>query len=173
MLRKGGCRPSYRAKSGGNKPRREARKRERREGVDVFPKNPRNRFSFAARSGNLPSVFREIRMRMFRLATAALLLAAGIAGAQAQTAPAPQNPLRPSSTRAATPPAAPQAAPAAQAGEEVKGKRQRSAAQLANDNRMRACGKEWRENKAKLTAQGKTWLTFSTECRARLKAAGQ
>ncbi|MCA0399792.1 MAG: hypothetical protein LCH38_03145 [Proteobacteria bacterium] len=103
-----------------------------------------------------------------RLASVALFSLVA-SGAFAQSTPQ-TNPLRPSSTRAA--PAAP-AAQAAPAAEEAKGKRQRSPAQLANDNRMRACGKEWRENKAKLTQQGQTWLKFSTECRARLKAAGQ
>lgn len=103
------------------------------------------------------------------LALAALL--AGASAAAAQTAPT--NPLRPATTRAAPAPAPAPTAQTAPAAEETKGKRQRSAAQLANDNRMRACGKEWRENKAKLTAQGQTWLKFSTECRARLKAAGQ
>jgi hypothetical protein len=54
-----------------------------------------------------------------------------------------------------------------------KPKRQRSEAQLANDNRLRRCGQEWRTNKDKLTGQGYNWIKFSTECRARLKAAGQ
>jgi hypothetical protein len=56
---------------------------------------------------------------------------------------------------------------------EEKPKRQRSEAQLANDNRLRRCGQEWRTNKDKLTGQGYNWIKFSTECRARLKAAGQ
>lgn len=56
---------------------------------------------------------------------------------------------------------------------EEKPKRQRSEAQLANDNRLRRCGQEWRANKEKLTGQGYNWIKFSTECRARLKAAGQ
>lgn len=87
-------------------------------------------------------------------------------GADAQTA----NPLRPAPGVSA--PAAPAATtPAAAPAEKVK--RARSPAQLANDNRMRACGAEWRANKAALTAQGKNWRSYSTECRARLKAAGQ
>ena len=36
---------------------------------------------------------------------------------------------------------------------------------------MRACGQEWRTNKEKLKAEGKTWRVFNVECRARLKAA--
>ncbi|MCU0820736.1 MAG: hypothetical protein MUF11_15800 [Beijerinckiaceae bacterium] len=115
-------------------------------------------------------------MTLIRLA--ALTLAASLPAtfALAQTAPAPQNPLRPANTRSApaTPPAA-ATAPAAQApsAEAPKPKRQRSEAQLANDNRMRACGQEWRQNKAQLTAQGKTWRVFNVECRARLKAQGR
>jgi hypothetical protein len=108
-----------------------------------------------------------------RLAALALSICAASV-ALAQTTPAPQNPLRP----AASPRTAPAAqAPAAQAqapaAEAPKPKRQRSEAQLANDNRMRACGQEWRQNKAQLTAQGKTWRVFNVECRARLKAQGR
>jgi hypothetical protein len=77
---------------------------------------------------------------------------------------APANPLRPA---ASTP--APSQAPAVEA---PKAKRARSEAQLANDQRMKACGVEWRTNKTALSAAGKTWKTFMPECRARLKAAG-
>lgn len=112
------------------------------------------------------------------------LVAAGIMGislAAAQSAPpAGQNPLRPQATPRATAqqPAAPapqaQTAPAPTANAEApKPKRQRSEAQLANDNRMRQCGAEWRANKAALEAQGKTWRVFNVECRARLKAQGR
>ena len=120
-----------------------------------------------------------------RLAIAAALAFAAT-GALAQTAaPTPSNPLQPRVVRPA--PAAPaQAAPAqttpalatpalatpAQA-TPAKPKRERSAAQLANDDRMRKCGAEWRGNKAALSAQGKTWRVFNVECRARLKSAGQ
>lgn len=103
---------------------------------------------------------------------AALLIAASLPAsfALAQTAPAPLNPLRPAAAARTAP-----EAPAAQvaAAEAPKAKRKRSEAQLANDNRMRACGKEWRENKAKLSADGKTWRVFNVECRARLKAQGR
>lgn len=106
------------------------------------------------------------------LALAAALVASG---AFAQTTPAPQNPLRPQATPRAT--TQPQTAPAPQAQAaptgEQRPKRQRSEAQLANDNRMRACGAEWRQNKAALAAQGKTWRVFNVECRARLKAQGR
>ena len=87
----------------------------------------------------------------------------------AQTVPAPSNPLRPGSTRTA-PATTPAPAPTAEA---PKAKRARSPAQLANDQRMRDCGAEWRTNKAALQAQGKTWRVFNVECRARLKAQGR
>ena len=114
-------------------------------------------------------------MRFVRLLpVAAVLLSASFAAAQ--TAPAPTNPLRPGSTRttapAATAPAA-TTAPAASADAAGKPKRARSQAQLANDQRMRDCGAEWRTNKAALQAQGKTWKVFNVECRARLKAQGR
>ncbi len=114
-------------------------------------------------------------MTLIRLA--ALTLAASLPAtlALAQTAPAPQNPLRPGhhAQRARNPAAATAPAAQAPAAEAPKPKRQRSEAQLANDNRMRACGQEWRQNKAQLTAQGKTWRVFNVECRARLKAQGR
>ncbi|MCX7326242.1 MAG: hypothetical protein NTZ14_17865 [Hyphomicrobiales bacterium] len=111
-----------------------------------------------------------------RLAILAAGLAFGASGAIAQTAqPAPANPLQPRVVRPA--PAAPaQATPAPAAPAQAapaKPARQRSAAQLANDDRMRKCGAEWRANKAALTAQGQTWRKFNVDCRARLKAAGQ
>jgi hypothetical protein len=101
---------------------------------------------------------------------AATFMAMISATALAQTA---TNPLRPANTRNAAPAATTAPAPTSAKADDEKPKRQRSEAQLANDNRMRACGKEWRENKQKLTAQSKTWRVFNVECRARLKAAGQ
>lgn len=104
---------------------------------------------------------------------AASLALAGVCPAMAQSA----NPLQQPSTsqqpaRTTQPSTRSQPAPKAETTEE-KPKRQRSAAQLANDNRLRRCGQEWRANKDKLTGQGYNWIKFSTECRARLKAAGQ
>lgn len=99
-----------------------------------------------------------------RLATLALALGLPASVALAQTMPVQPNPLRPAATAPAT------QAPAAEA---PKPKRKRSEAQLANDNRMRACGQEWRQNKAQFTAAGKTWRVFNVECRARLKAQGR
>jgi hypothetical protein len=91
----------------------------------------------------------------------------------AQTSPGIQNPLRP-----ASPPVAAQPAPGENKADDKsksssKPKAERSEAQKANDNRMRACGKEWRENKDKLKAAGKTWKTFGPDCRAKLKAEGK
>jgi hypothetical protein len=111
---------------------------------------------------------------ILRIATAVAAIAFAATGAVAQTtAPAAGNPLQPRVVRPA--PAAPaQAAPAAPAqAAPAKPARQRSAAQLANDQRMRDCGAEWRANKAALSAQGKTWRVFNVECRARLKASGR
>jgi hypothetical protein len=119
----------------------------------------------------------DIDIMAFRIASVIAASVLGMGLAAAQTTPAPQNPLRPQTAPRATTqaPAAPQAqttapAPNTEAG---KPKRQRSQAQLANDNRMRQCGAEWRTNKAALQAQGKTWRVFNVECRARLKAQGQ
>lgn len=118
--------------------------------------------------------------------TIGLAFAAALAStaAFAQATPQSANPLQPRVVRPA--PAAPaEAAPAparpvratpAQAAPTQEGARparQRSAAQLANDDRMRKCGAEWRANKASLEARGQTWRKFNVECRARLKAAGQ
>ena len=112
------------------------------------------------------------RLPLIRALLAAALAAAGGGTASAQSSGL-VNPLRPSNARNAAPaqPAPKAQAPAA-TDEAPKAKRTRSEAQLANDNRMRLCGKEWRENKAALSAQGKTWRTFNVECRARLKAQG-
>ncbi len=55
---------------------------------------------------------------------------------------------------------------------QTRPRRERSQAQKANDDRMRACGAEWRTKKTELTAQGETWRKFSVACRARLKAGG-
>ena len=107
-----------------------------------------------------------------RLATLALALGLPASVALAQTMPAQPNPLRPSATTRSAPAAT---APATQApaAEAPKPKRKRWEAQLANDNRMRACGQEWRQNKAQFMAAGKTWRVFNVECRARLKAQGR
>jgi hypothetical protein len=83
-----------------------------------------------------------------------------------------QQPARASQPAARVTQPAPKAEAKTDAADE-KPKRRRSEAQLANDNRLRRCGQEWRTNKDKLTGQGYNWIKFSTECRARLKAAGQ
>ncbi|MBX9907759.1 MAG: hypothetical protein K2Z25_03515 [Beijerinckiaceae bacterium] len=85
--------------------------------------------------------------------------------AAAQTNPLQQRPAAPARTAPAT-----TASPAAEA---AKPKRARSEAQLKNDNRLRACGAEWRANKPDLTKKGYNWIKYSTECRKRLAAQGQ
>jgi hypothetical protein len=125
-----------------------------------------------------PNQGRINAMKMLALVSAVAVLMSSVAFAQQQ----PQsNPLQPRPARpAAAQPAPVQPAPAAAqpgarstAGEAQRAPRQRSAAQLANDERMRKCGAEWRANKAQLEGRGQTWRTFNVECRARLKAAGQ
>jgi hypothetical protein len=109
----------------------------------------------------------------FSLQILALSLAVmGAAPTHAQGTNPLQQPSTQQPARSTQPAARSQPAPKAEATEE-KPKRQRSEAQLANDNRLRRCGQEWRANKEKLTGQGYNWIKFSTECRARLKAAGQ
>lgn len=49
-------------------------------------------------------------------------------------------------------------------------KKPRSEAQQKNDERMRACGKEWRAAKAANKTDGKNWREFSTDCRRKKKA---
>lgn len=109
-----------------------------------------------------------VRLRHLFVGSAAALLLSFALPAGAQTA----NPLQ-SRTTPATTPAKQQATPASKEAAEEAPKRQRSPAQLANDERLRKCGAEWRANKEKLTKQGYNWIKYSTECRARLKAAGQ
>lgn len=112
-------------------------------------------------------------MRAILALSLAAVLTAVAGPALAQSAAAPANPLRPGGSSpppARTAPAPDVAAEAGKKKDEAKPRRKRSEAQLANDNRMRACGQEWRANREKLKTQGQTWLTFSKECRARLKA---
>lgn len=100
----------------------------------------------------------------------AMLVSAIGSTASAQTSV--PHPLRPAASPppAFQPPATPEAAPApAPESPPTRAKRPRSPAQLANDERLRACGKEWRTRKEALKAQGLTWYRFSAECRKRLK----
>lgn len=95
-------------------------------------------------------------MRLHWLAAvAALVLTADIAAAQTTTAPSRS---RPAASAATTAPAA---------STTTTTRRARSPAQLRNDQIMRDCGAEWRRDKARLQAAGKTWRTFLPECRAR------
>lgn len=95
-------------------------------------------------------------MRLHWLAAvAALVLTADIATAQTTTAPSRS---RPAATATTTAPAT---------STTTTPRRARSPAQLRNDQIMRDCGAEWRRDKARLQAAGKTWRTFLPECRAR------
>ncbi|MCZ0736521.1 hypothetical protein [Phreatobacter sp. AB_2022a] len=119
-------------------------------------------------------------MRLHLIAAAAAsLLMSDIAFAQAPaTTPGAAPPTSapaatPSRSRTRTPaaqaPAATQPATAAPAAgsEATTGRRQRSPAQLRNDQIMRDCGAEWRGQRDQLRAQGKTWRSFLQECRQR------
>jgi flagellar motor protein MotB len=97
-------------------------------------------------------------MRLMIALTVSLFL---VSGAMAQGTNQVQNPLRPPAAQA---PAA--QSPAAQAPAE-RPRRERSEAQKRNDADMRACGADWRANKASLQAQGQTWIAFSKDCRAK------
>lgn len=82
--------------------------------------------------------------------SAALTLPAMPLLAASAKAPAPAT-----ATAAAAPPAAPAAATAA---------KQPSPAQLAARERMKTCGAEWRDMKAKGTSKDMTWREFSKGC---------
>ncbi len=99
----------------------------------------------------------SLRLRL-AIALAATLAAAPVLAEQ-QTVP---NPLRPRATEA------PRAAPAQEKPDETaRPRRERSAKQKQNDEMMRACGAEWRAEKAALQAKGETWRGFLKDCRAR------
>lgn len=102
----------------------------------------------------------------------AAMLAFG-APAIAQTNPLQQRPNTPAPSAPARAKPAPTAATTATATETTKPKRARSEAQLKNDERLRACGAEWRGDKEALTKKGYTWIKYSVECRKRLAAQGR
>jgi hypothetical protein len=105
----------------------------------------------------------------FPILVAAALLAFGLP-AIAQTNPLQQRPNTPAPS---APARAKPATTAATATETAKPKRARSEAQLKNDERLRACGAEWRGDKEALTKKGYTWIKYSVECRKRLAAQGR
>ncbi|HUN12171.1 MAG TPA: hypothetical protein PLE50_07875 [Rhabdaerophilum sp.] len=113
--------------------------------------------------------------RLAAFIVAGFCFAVPLAGSVASAQTSQPHPLRP----AESPP--PALAPAQVTPKPVttpdqppeKAKRPRSPAQLANDERMRACGREWRAQKEQLKGRGLTWYRFSAECRARLKAEGR
>jgi hypothetical protein len=95
-------------------------------------------------------------MRLHWLAAlAALILTADIATAQTAT---PSRGRGTAAETTTTPPAS------------TTTRRPRSAAQLRNDQIMRDCGAEWRRDKTRLQAAGKTWRSFLPECRARRRS---
>jgi len=113
---------------------------------------------------------------MNRAAGFLLAMAIAAAGGTASAQTSAPHPLRPSASPppASAPPVRREVAPVvpSEAHPETPPagtKRPRSPAQRANDERMRACGREWRVRKEALRAEGWTWYRFSAECRARLK----
>jgi hypothetical protein len=104
------------------------------------------------------------------LLVAACLLAFSLP-AIAQTNPLQQRPNTPAPSAPAR--AKPAQSAAEPATETAKPKRARSEAQLRNDERLRACGAEWRADKEALTKKGYNWIKYSVECRKRLAAQGR
>jgi hypothetical protein len=96
------------------------------------------------------------RISIVALGFAAAMLAFAPVAAEQRT----PNPLRPKAEESA------RAKPEAEA---PKPRRERSEAQKQNDEMMRACGQEWRAEKAALQAKGETWRGFLKECRAKKK----
>jgi hypothetical protein len=115
---------------------------------------------------------------MHRLRSPLSLIAAGMLVVSVTTSPllaqnTVPNPLRPSTEpeQRARPPAADRTAEPERKAEAQKPKRtrERSAKQKQNDDMMRACGTEWRAEKAALQAKGETWRSFLKDCRAKKK----
>jgi hypothetical protein len=98
---------------------------------------------------------KRIPVAAFGLAAAMLAFAPAVAE---QRTP---NPLRPKAEESV------RAKPEAEA---PRPRRERSEAQKQNDEMMRACGQEWRAEKAALQAKGETWRGFLKECRAKKRA---
>jgi hypothetical protein len=110
---------------------------------------------------------------------AALYLSAAAVAPSARAEDTVSNPLRPKasdSRRAKQSTEARQGAETKQAeaakpeSQPAKPRRERSAAQKQNDDMMRACGQEWRAEKAALQAKGETWRSFLKDCRSKKKA---
>jgi len=96
-----------------------------------------------------------------------LLAGLGCAGVMAQTVqPSPSapatNPLRRPPAAAPAAPATPttEPAPAAAAPE----RKAPTPAQLAQRNKMKACGAEWQALKKAAATKGKPWREFASEC---------
>jgi hypothetical protein len=113
-------------------------------------------------------------LSVIRTAIPALIFAGAIMLAPAVSAEeAVANPLRPkaSESQRARPEAKSESRPEKKTeAQAAKPKRERSEAQKRNDDMMRACGQEWRADKASLQAKGETWRNFLKDCRAKKKA---
>jgi hypothetical protein len=111
-------------------------------------------------------------MMLRSLAVAAALIAAP-ALAQAQSAaPAARSAPPAAAAPAAAPapaakPKAKRAAAPTATADGTAAKRERSPAQLANDQKMRECGAEWRTAKAAGKTGSQKWNQFLSECRKR------
>lgn len=104
-------------------------------------------------------------MKLMRYVVLAALMAAPLPTLAQNTAPAVSpapSPAKPAS----------QGKGDAATTEIKKQNKPRSEAQKKNDERMRACGQEWRAAKAANKTGGKSWREFSTECRRKKKAGG-
>lgn len=113
-------------------------------------------------------------LSVFRAASVMMVISGALVLAPVARAEEPvANPLRPraSDGQKAKPEARSEARPDAKTGTgtAAKPKRERSEAQKKNDEMMRACGQEWRADKASLQAKGETWRNFLKDCRARKK----
>ena len=102
-----------------------------------------------------------------RVAFAAVLMLSSTT-IQAQTSPAPTNPLQ---QRRSAPPAPATTAPAPE-GKAVKTKPTKGV-KGAGAARRTECSKEYQAAKAANTLNGQKWSKFYSACNTRLKAAGQ
>jgi hypothetical protein len=96
-----------------------------------------------------------------------VVLAASLMALPAHSQDSVRNPLRPKAEESRK--AKPAEAKPEEKAEPAKPRRERSAKQKQNDEMMKACGAEWRAEKASLQAKGETWRSFLKDCRAKKK----
>jgi hypothetical protein len=108
-------------------------------------------------------------MRLAVLIHAAAFAAAVLALPPAAAEESVRNPLRPKAEESRKAGAGETKREEKKA-EATKPRRERSAKQKQNDEMMRACGTEWRAEKAALQAKGETWRSFLKDCRAKKKS---